>query len=158
MMGILFVVAALVAAIVASDAPAKVATRTKQLVCQIGGGNDCGTAGSGQAPAPGGGDGGPHDGPALGDGGPFPVLPFPGWASVTCAGDTRAAGNMSCVPKGKTGVGVNASDEKKIERTPTTLDANGCPWQNLSIATTLKLGVTGEVKNPKAGGSLQGYL
>jgi hypothetical protein len=158
-MGVLLVVSAVVFLLATSDTPAKIADRTQEIVCHIGGGEDCGAAAGGIVHGPMiPGDDGPHDGPALGDGGPFPILPFPGFASVTCAGDTRTAGNMSCVPKGQTGVGVNASDEKKIERTSTTLDANGCPWQTASVATTLKLGVTGEIKNPTAGGSLAGYL
>ena len=38
------------------------------------------------------------------------------------------------------------------------LDANGCPWQNLSIQTTLKLSANAEAKGAKAGGSLAAYL
>ena len=53
---------------------------------------------------------------------------------------------------------VQASGELKVERTPTTLDANGCPWQNLSIQTTLKLSANAEAKGATVGGSLSGYL
>jgi hypothetical protein len=156
-MGVLLLISGIIFLLATSDTPAKIANRTKELVCQIGGESNCGASATTNGPnQPG--DGGPDDGPSLADHGPFPILPFPGFASVTCAGDTRSAGNNSCVPDGRTGVGVNASDEKKIERTPTTLDANGCPWQTASVATTLKLGVTGEVKNPTASGSLSGYL
>ena len=59
------------------------------------------------------------------------VLPFPGSVTITCTYDKRAP--ETCMPKGGTGVSVQASGELKVERTPTTLDANGCPWQNLSI-------------------------
>ena len=39
-----------------------------------------------------------------------------------------------------------ASGEIKVERTPTSLDANGCPWQNLSLTTKLQLSANAEAK------------
>jgi hypothetical protein len=53
---------------------------------------------------------------------------------------------------------VTVTGDTKIERTPTTLDANGCPWQTASVSTGLKL--TGSIKggNEKYGGSLSTYL
>src|SRR4051794_22444781 len=73
-MGVLLLVSAIVFMLVTSDTPARVADRTQEIVCEIGGGDDCGagTVHGPMIPA----DDGPHDGPALGDGGPFPVLPF----------------------------------------------------------------------------------
>ena len=71
------------------------------------------------------------EGPPLTDH-PFLVLPFPGSVTITCTYDERDP--TKCMPKGGNGVSVQASGELKVERTPTTLDANGCPWQNLSIA------------------------
>ena len=53
---------------------------------------------------------------------------------------------------------VQASGEIKVERTPTAMDANGCPWQNLSVQTKLQLSANAEAKGAKAGGSLAAYL
>src|SRR6476659_5382296 len=117
-MGVLLLISGISFLLASSDTPAKIANRTQELVCQIGGESHCGAAATTNGPnQPG------DDGPSLADHGPFPILPFPGFASVTCAGDMRSAGNQSCVPDGRTGVGVNAGDETRIERTPTTLDA-----------------------------------
>ena len=71
------------------------------------------------------------DGPSLTDH-PLIVLPFPGSVTVSCTYDERDP--EKCVPHGGPGVSVQASGELKVERTPTSLDANGCPWQNLSAA------------------------
>jgi hypothetical protein len=151
-MGILLLASAIIAALFTTDAAAKVAGGVEKAVCQIIGG-DC--------EKPGGGTGAPGlpdsdlDGPSLTDH-PFAVLPFPGSVTITCTYDKRDP--ESCMPKGGNGVSVQASGELKVERTPTTLDANGCPWQNLSIQTTLKLSANAEAKGAKAGGSLAGYL
>ena len=91
------------------------------------------------------------DGPSLTDH-PLPVLPFPGSVTVSCTYDERDP--QKCVPHGGPGVSVQASGEIKVERTPTSLDANGCPWQNLSLQTKLQLSANAEAKGAKAGGSL----
>ena len=96
-----------------------------------------------------------YDGPPLA-GQTLPVLPFPGSVTVTCTADSRQP--ETCVPKGQPGVSVLASGEIKVERTPTFLDMDGCPFQNLSIQTTLKLGANAEAKGAKIGGQLQAYL
>jgi hypothetical protein len=150
--GILLLASAIIAALFTTDAAAKVAGGVETAVCQIIGG-DC--------KAPEGGTGTPGlpdsdlDGPSLTDQ-PFAALPFPGAVTITCTYDKRDP--ESCMPKGGNGVSVQASGELKVERTPTTLDANGCPWQNLSIQTTLKLSANAEAKGAKAGGALAGYL
>ena len=109
-MGVLLLISGIIFLLASSDTPAKIANRTQELVCQIGGESNCGAAATDERPEAAG-RRRPDDGPSLADHGPFPILPFPGFASVTCAGDTRSAGNKSCVPDGRTGVGVNASDE-----------------------------------------------
>ena len=95
------------------------------------------------------------DGPPLA-GRTLPVLPFPGTVTVTCTADSRQP--ETCVPKGQPGVSVIASGEIKVERTPTFLDMDGCPFQNLSIQTTLKFGANAEAKGAKVGGQVQAYL
>ena len=76
--------------------------------------------------------------------------------TVTCTADSRQP--ETCVPKGQPGVSVIASGEIKVERTPTFLDMEGCPFQNLSIQTTLKFGANAEAKGAKIGGQVQAYL
>ena len=62
------------------------------------------------------------------------------------------------MPQGQPGVSVQASGEIKIERTPSALDYNGCPFETLSIQTTLKFVANAEAKGAKPGGQLQAYL
>jgi hypothetical protein len=95
------------------------------------------------------------DGPPLA-GRTLPVLPFPGSVTVTCTADNRQP--ETCVPKGRPGVSVQAAGEIKVERTPTFLDLEGCPFQNLSIQATLKFGANAEAKGAKIGGQLQAYV
>ena len=96
-----------------------------------------------------------YDGPPLA-GQTLPVLPFPGTVTVTCSADSRQP--ETCVPKGQPGVSVIASGEIKVERTPTFLDMEGCPFQNLSIQTTLKFGANAEAKGAKIGVQVQAFL
>jgi hypothetical protein len=149
-MGALLIVSAIIGALATSNAGATIASQAEQLVCRIGGG-DCAPA---QPPA-GGRDIQAVQGPPL-SGGPIVALPFPGSVAVTCTADSRQPG--TCMPQGKPGVSVQASGEIKIERTPTTLDANGCPWQNLAVSTTFRLTGNAEAQRAKAGGALQAYL
>lgn len=149
-LGVVLLVSAIILAVVAAKPAAAIAGGIRDAVCTIIG-QDCDEA----APdTPGVGDS-DLDGPSLTDH-PLVVLPFPGLVTVSCTYDQRDP--EKCVPKGGPGVSVQASGEIKIERTPTSLDANGCPWQNLSVGTTLKLSANAEAKGAKAGGSLSGYL
>ena len=95
------------------------------------------------------------DGPPLA-GQTLPVLPFPGTVTVTCTADDRrprrACRRVSPACRWTT------SGEVKVERTPTFLDMEGCPFQNLSIQTTLKFGANAEAKGAKIGGQIQAYL
>src|SRR4051794_26531901 len=118
------------------------------IVCRIAGGG----CGAGQQPLV-------HataSGPPLGGGRPITVLPFPGSVGVSCTYDERSP--SVCEGSDANGVGVTVTAGTKIERTPTTLDANGCPWQTASVSTGLKL--TGSIKdgNKRFGGSLSTYL
>src|SRR5262245_5025864 len=101
-MGVLLLISGVVFMLATSDTPAKMADRTQEIVCGIGGGESCGDTAGGLVNGPmipGDGDQGPDDGPAIGDGEPLLALPYPGFVSVTCTGDTRTAGNGSCVSK-----------------------------------------------------------
>jgi hypothetical protein len=152
-MGILLLVGLIIAALFTTDAAAKVATGVENAVCMIIG-SDC-KEGPPAGPTTPGLDDSDLEGPPLDDH-PFLVLPFPGSVTITCTYDERDP--TKCVPKGGNGVSVQASGELKVERTPATLDAEGCPWENLSIQTTLKLSANAEAKGAKAGGSLSAYL
>ena len=86
-MGVLLLISGIIFLLASSDTPAKIANRTKEIVCQIGGESNCGAAAT---------DNGPNsrvttdlDGPSLADHGPFLVLPFPG-SSRSPAPTTRA--------------------------------------------------------------------
>jgi Flp pilus assembly pilin Flp len=149
-MGILLLVAAIIAAVVLTNPAPAIAGGIQHAICSILQG-DCDPPTPSQ---PGVGDSN-LDGPSLTDH-PLGVLPFPGSVTVSCTYDERDP--QKCLPKGGPGVSVQASGEIKVERTPTSLDANGCPWQNLSVGTKLQLSANAEAKGAKAGGSLSGYL
>ena len=151
-LGGLLIVSVIIAAMATTDAGAKIATESARIVCEIAGGECAATPGGGQ---PGDMEGFDFDGPPLA-GRTLPVLPFPGTVTVTCTADSRQP--ETCVPKGQPGVSVIASGEIKVERTPTFLDMEGCPFQNLSIQTTLKFGANAEAKGAKIGGQIQAYL
>ena len=151
-LGALLLVAAIVVALLFGGPATAVADGIKDAVCSIMQRTDCDSAAT--PGDPGVGDSG-LDGPSLTDH-PLIVLPFPGSVTVSCTYDERDP--EKCVPHGGPGVSVQASGELKVERTPTSLDANGCPWQNLSLQTKLQLSADAEAKGAKAGGSLSGYL
>jgi hypothetical protein len=163
-MGMLLIACTIIATIAGTDLDTRVETQTKRLICKIAGEDHCATprTASNRRPAVSRPQNGralaeaASAGPPIGHGRPVTVLPFPGSISVSCSHDK--ADPQSCTPAGRGGFRVTASLEGKVERSPTTLDATGCPWQNLAVSTTLKLTATGEAKGEKAGGSLQGYL
>src|SRR4051812_39241604 len=114
---------AIVFVVVTAGTGTALANDVKRAICVIAQ-QHCHTA---AAPGdPGVGDSG-LDGPSLTDH-PLIALPFPGSVTVSCTYDERDP--EKCVPHGGPGVSVQAGGEVKVERTPTSLDANGCPWQN----------------------------
>jgi hypothetical protein len=150
-LGALLVVSVIIAAMATTDAGAKIATESQRIVCEIAGGECAPSETQPGGPM----EGFEYDGPPLA-GRTLPVLPFPGSVTVTCTADSRQP--ETCVPKGQPGVSVVASGEVKVERTPTFLDMEGCPFTNLSIQTTLKFGANAEAKGAKIGGQIQAYL
>lgn len=152
-LGALLIVSVIVAAMATTDAGAKIASESKRIVCEIAGG-DCPAE---ETEPSGPGDMGDFDyeGPPIA-GRTLPVLPFPGSVTVSCTVDARQP--ERCVPQGQPGVSVQTSADVRIERSPTFLDLEGCPYQNLSITGTFKFVANAEAKNARAGGSLQGYL
>jgi hypothetical protein len=130
--------------------------------------------------------GGPDQGPPLGDGQPIAVLPFPGSISVSCTGGKNDDGKYCKGPSDTTGVKVVPSGTRTVSRSPTKLNAKGCPQQTLAVSTEFKLEVAGggevpddeedgtadgsgsrdkkpeddkpEKKKPKATGKLQAFL
>jgi len=150
-LGALLIVSVIIAAMATTDAGAKIATESQRIVCEIAGGKCAPSETQPGGPT----EGFEYDGPPLA-GQTLPVLPFPGTVTVTCSADSRQP--ETCVPKGQPGVSVIASGEIKVERTPTFLDMEGCPFQNLSIQTTLKFGANAEAKGAKIGGQVQAFL
>jgi hypothetical protein len=154
-LGVLFLVALIGAAAVASGVADKVATETRRLVCEIAGGRCEDDAQADVQPArdghPAGADG-PDQGPAIPNG-PLVVLPFPGSVSVTCSAGKQGPAPQDD-PKGCKGpkapggnsFGVKATGTVTAERSPTKLNDKGCPVQVLSTSTTLKLAVGGKSK------------
>ena len=150
--GALLVVSVIIAALSTTTAGARIASETSRIVCEIAGG-ECEAVPEAEA-EPVSSSSGP-EGPALGNR-PLTVLPFPGYVSVTCTVELRRQRPQNCTPD--KAVSVNATGEIRLERTPTTLDPNGCPSQTASVSTSLTLSVNGNAENKKAGGSLSGYL
>jgi hypothetical protein len=153
-LGGLLMVALIIFAVLSTGTGTAVANGVEDAVCKIlqRDGCDSGAGQPGEDPGVGDSD---LDGPSLTDH-PLIVLPFPGSVTVSCTYDERDP--EKCLPKGGPGVSVQAGGEIKVERTPTSLDANGCPWQNLSLQTKLQLSANAEAKGARAGGSLSGYL
>src|SRR3954454_3756121 len=150
MLGMLLVVSVIVGAVATSKAGAVIKHQSERIVCRIAGG-DCGAQPNVHPLAY-----AAASGPPLGGHGPLTVLPFPGSVGVSCTYDERSP-NV-CQASDANGVGVTVTADTKLERTPTTLYANGCPWQTASVSTGLRL--TGSIKggNEHYGGSLSTYL
>ena len=149
--GILAVVMIVFVALFASGLAPTVADAASNAVCSIiGKGCDSGGGSSGEPP------GGPTEGPAPVDFDlPFPVLPFPGSMSVSCSYTSSSPGACQ---DGPPGVSVGAEGSLEIERTDTTLDAEGCPTQTLSVTGRLELQTTVSGETPVASGELKNYL
>jgi hypothetical protein len=148
LLGGLLVVSVVIGALATTDVGAKIRGEGERIVCEIGGG-ECGSA------PPAGLEESDLQGPSLTER-PLIALPFPGSVSVACTYDVRQP--ETCTPESRPGVSVQATGEIKVERTPTTLDANGCPWQTLSIGATLKLVANARAKGAKVGGGLSAYV
>ena len=132
-LGVLLLVGVIVVVVLSAGTGTAVAGGIKYAICSIMQQGDCDAPATPADPGVGDSD---LDGPSLTDH-PLIVLPFPGSVTVSCTYDERDP--EKCVPHGGPGVSVQASGELKVERTPTSLDANGCPWQNLSLQTKLQL-------------------
>ncbi len=149
----LAIVAVIFGGLFATDVPAKVKDTVGPAVCRILGG-ECG-----EAPAP----SEPAD-PSTADEPPvpvdfdlpFPVLPFPGSAEISCSYTTSSPGR--CQPASGTGVSVGAEGKFSIERSPTTLDGEGCPQQTLGVKGTLELQTRVAGENPVVSGALTEIL
>ncbi|WP_028062614.1 Flp family type IVb pilin [Solirubrobacter soli] len=151
-LGGLLLVAVIIFAVLTTGTGTAVADGVENAVCKILQRDTCDPTATPGDPGVGDSD---LDGPSLTDH-PLIALPFPGSVTVSCTYDERDP--EKCVPHGGPGVSVQASGEIKVERTPTSLDANGCPWQTLSLQTKLQLSANAEAKGAKAGGSLSAYL
>ena len=150
--GVLAVIVLVFGVLFAAGLAPTVADAAEHAVCTIVGG-DC-DAGS----DPGGGEEpGGEEGPVPVDFDlPFPVLPFPGSASVSCTYSTSSPG--ACQPGDGPGVSVGTEGTLEIERSDTTLDAEGCPTQTLSVTASLELQTTVSGETPVASGSLTTFL
>ena len=147
--GILLVIGLVVAALAAAGLLPGVAEAAQKAVCQIVGG-ECAPAEDPGSEEPPGGENHP---PAPIDFDlPFPVLPFPGSVSVSCTYSSASPG--VCQPADGPGVSVGAEGTFEIERSETTLDAEGCPTQTLSVTGRLELQTTVSGETPVASGSL----
>jgi hypothetical protein len=156
-MGALLLVALIVGTLATSGAAASIKTHTEDLICRIAGG-DC--AGPEPAPTDGGDDESGDDvdepaGPVLTDV-PLPALPFPGSVSVKCTYSETST--TACMPPDQPGVSVQATGELSIERTPTSLNDEGCPQQTLSIEGKLELSANASAEGAHAGGALEAHL
>src|SRR3954469_17934749 len=110
----LLVVVVIIGAISTSKAGAVIKRQSGRIVCQIGGGTDCGkkpvtTHHFANVKDPLGHTANQPSGPPIGGGRPITVLPFPGAIGVSCTYDTRAP---NLCQEGK-GVGVTVTADHK---------------------------------------------
>jgi hypothetical protein len=151
--GVMLLVALIVGAMASSGIPATIANHTSDLICRISGG-DCATPDD----PPGSEQGDDEEepaGPILTDR-PLPVLPFPGSVSVKCTYSETST--TACMPPEEPGVSVQATGEVTVDRTPTSLNDEGCPQQTLSVQTTLELSANASAEGAHAGGALDVHL
>jgi hypothetical protein len=155
MLGALLLVSLIVAALASSGVAATIANHTADLICKIAGG-DCAQA---EPPEPDPGDEGDEDdepsGPILTDQ-PLPVLPFPGSVSVKCTYSETST--TACMPPDQPGVSVQTTGEVSVERSQTSLNAEGCPQQTLSVSGKLELSANASAEGAHAGGALDVHL
>ena len=145
----LAVLALVVAALATGGVGRAVADAAERAVCTVVGG-DCGSADQRsqvQRLA-----GGPGEGPPVA-GHDIAILPFPGSLSVTCG--YGEANERACKPEGP---GVRADGTITADRSPTSLDGDGCPQQTVSLGATFQLEAGVEGEKGKASGRLGGYV
>ena len=152
MAGVLLLVSLIVGALAATGMPATIAEHTRSLVCRIAGGDCDEPAAAADAPAD---PDGPTQGPILTDA-PVHVLPFPGSITVSCTYSEQS--EVPCLDPELPGVGIAITGEVEVERTPTRLDAAGCPQQTLSTTTSFELGPVAVAAGVQVGGALATYV
>ncbi len=141
----LVVIAVVVAAVATTGVGQAIADGAERVICRIIGGN-CAEetrpvqdlAGSGPALAG-------HD---------IAILPFPGSFSITCG--SGEANEHACKPEG---TGVGAHGEITAQRSPTTLNGEGCPQQTVSLEAKFQVEAGREIgKEGKPTGRLSRYV
>jgi hypothetical protein len=154
-MGALLLVAVITFALTTSGAAASIATHTEEIVCKIAGGECAAPEPPPDDPPDDEEDAGEPAGPILTDR-PLPVLPFPGSVSVMCTYSETST--TACMPPDQPGVSVQATGELTIDRSPTTLNDEGCPQQTLSVEGKLELSANASAEGAHAGGELDVHL
>ena len=123
--GALVVLSVIIAALATSGVGKAIADGAERAVCRIVGG-DCSEPPQPVQRLTG-------DGPPLA-GHDIAILPFPGSFSVTRG--HGEANEHACKPDG---TGVSAQGQVTADRSPTTLDAEGCPQQTVSLEARLQV-------------------
>ena len=147
--GALALIAVIFGALTATDIPSKVTGTVGPAVCRIVGG-ECGSDDA-EAAAPSAKPAAEEPPVPIDLNTPFPVLPFPGSYEVSCTYSTNNRGGCGT----KNGVSAGIKRGYSVDRSPTTLDGNGCPSQTLGIKGTVEVTVGGKGEVAKVGGGLQ---
>ncbi len=147
--GALALIAIVFGVLAATDVPAKVRGAVGPAVCRMLG-TDCGTTAAASTPPAAAKPAGDQPPSPINFDTPFPVLPFPGSYEVACAYGS------GCDP-GK-GVSVGHKAGMTVERSPTTLDDEGCPQTQLGVKGTLELVANAKGETAKAGGTMTGVV
>lgn len=152
-LGMILVVAALVAGIAASAIGVTIAREIEAAICSIaatsceaGAAPSSADTAAGDAPGPG---GGPSGGPPLGD---VPAVLIPGvpWdGSISVEGDDTGAGDFE---------GLYAEVTVTTEQRPCRYDADGRPTVTLGVSGELKLGTRADGRRGGAAVSLDAYV
>jgi hypothetical protein len=155
LLGVLLLVSLIIGALASSGVAATIANHTADLICKIAGG-DCAEAEPPESnPGEEGDENDEPSGPILTDV-PLPVLPFPGSVSVKCTYSETST--TACMPPDQPGVSVQTTGEVSVERSQTSLNAEGCPQQTLSVSGKLELSANASAEGAHAGGALDVHL
>jgi hypothetical protein len=155
LLGLLLLVSLIIGALASSGVAATIANHTADLICKIAGG-DCAEAEPPESnPGEEGDENDEPSGPILTDV-PLPVLPFPGSVSVKCTYSETST--TACMPPDQPGVSVQTTGEVSVERSQTSLNAEGCPQQTLSVSGKLELSANASAEGAHAGGALDVHL
>jgi hypothetical protein len=155
LLGLLLLVSLIIGALASSGIAATIANHTADLICKIAGG-DCAEAEPPESnPGEEGDENDEPSGPILTDV-PLPVLPFPGSVSVKCTYSETST--TACMPPDQPGVSVQTTGEVSVERSQTSLNAEGCPQQTLSVSGKLELSANASAEGAHAGGALDVHL